>query len=108
MPSRSTTAKVVGAVTAAVASGLYLDNRYGFSKDISQLLLDKQWVKTMNQRVADMGDNVTIYRMLELADPDASALWFEGRSWTYAELKIGKSVNPGVLPGVLHHRLTIH
>lgn len=78
-----------GAATAAVAATLFLNNRYGLSYDVGELSRNRKFKRRIDDRIKELGDDVTIYRMLELAKPDAPALWFEGRSWTYAELKAG-------------------
>lgn len=74
---------------SAVLAGLYLDGRYGLGHDIRQMMLDKAFRKRMGGRIAQLGDETTLYRMLELADPEAEALWFEGRSWSYGQIKEG-------------------
>lgn len=80
-----------GGAAAAALAALFLAERYGVSRDVSQILQDRAFRKRMGARINHLGDDVTIYRMLELAQPDAAALWFEGRSWTYAEMKAGDS-----------------
>jgi hypothetical protein len=89
----STNAVRAAAAAAATAlTALFLDERYGVSRDVSQILQDRAFRKRMSARINRLGDDVTIYRMLELAEPDATALWFEGRSWTYAEMIAGDSL----------------
>jgi hypothetical protein len=83
--------RAAGAATATALAAL-LDKRYGVSHDVSQILQDRAFRKRMGARINDLGDDVTIYRMLELAQPDAAALWFEGRSWSYAEMIAGDSL----------------
>jgi hypothetical protein len=84
--------RAAGAATATALAALLLDERYGVSRDVSQILQDRAFRKRMGARINDLGDDVTIYRMLELAQPDAAALWFEGRSWSYAEMIAGDSL----------------
>lgn len=95
----STKAKLAaGVVTAAVATGAaYLDRRHGLSRDIKHIREDRQYVQLMGQRINELGNNVSIYHMIELADQNASALWFEGRTWTYAELTMG--IKSRIAPG---------
>jgi hypothetical protein len=83
--------RAAGAAAATALAALFLDERYGVSRDLGQILQDRAFRKRMGARINHLGDDVTIYRMLELARPDATALWFEGRSWTYAEMKAGDS-----------------
>lgn len=78
---------------AALLGTAYLDGKFSISKDIKQLIQDKNFRRRLDLRIKELGDNVTIYRMLELAQPDAEALWFEGRRWTFAEMKGGMFVN---------------
>lgn len=83
--------KAAGVATAAAVAALFLNEKYGLSRDISELSQSRKFKKRLDARLSQLGDDVTIYRMLELAKPDAPALWFEGRSWTYSELKAGES-----------------
>lgn len=90
--SRALSSKTIssaGAATAAVAAAFFLNDRYGLSHDIGELAQTRKYKQRIDAKIKELGDDVTIYRMLELARPDASALWFEGRTWTYAELKAG-------------------
>jgi hypothetical protein len=81
--------KAAGTVAAVVAGALLLNDKYGFSHDIKELSQSRTFKKRLETRISQLGDDVTIYRMLELAQPNAPALWFEGRTWTYAELRSG-------------------
>jgi hypothetical protein len=87
--NQAATRKSVGAA-AAVLGALYINAYYGFSTDFNQLLQDRAFKKRLAQRIASLGNDTTIYHMLEMAGPDATALWFEGRSWTFAEMRMGK------------------
>lgn len=79
------------AATATLLGALYLDQRYGLSYDIQQLLREKAFRNRLQERIRSLGDDVSLYHMLELAEPTAEALWFEGRRWTYAEVLQGWS-----------------
>jgi len=70
------------ATTATLLSALYANNRYGISYDINQLLNEKAFRKRLTERIQALGDDFSLYHMLQLADPQAEALWFEGRRWT--------------------------
>jgi hypothetical protein len=83
--------RAAGGAAAAAIAARFLDERYGVLRDVGQILQDRAFRKRMGARINHLGDDVTIYRMLELAQPDATALWFEGRSWTYSEMKAGDS-----------------
>jgi hypothetical protein len=80
----------VGAAAAAVAGLSYLDARFAISRDLKQLRNDKKWFQRFQAKIQELGDHATIYHMLELAKPDNECLWFEGRTWTYAEFLKGK------------------
>ncbi|OAP58078.1 hypothetical protein AYL99_07168 [Fonsecaea erecta] len=78
------------AASTAAAAGLlyYADQRIGISKDIQNYRHEKAFTKRMFEYIDKLGPQSThIYRMLELCDPNADALWFEGRSWNFRALK---------------------
>lgn len=79
-----------GAATATLLTALYANTRYGVSYDINQLLSEKAFRKRMDERIRALGDDASLFHMLQLAEPQAEALWFEGRGWTYAELILGE------------------
>lgn len=76
---------------AAALGGAYLDARLGISNDLRQIWHDRSWQIRFGQRVAGLGNTCTLYAMLERVDPELDALWFEGRTWSYGELKSGKA-----------------
>ncbi|RMJ07496.1 hypothetical protein CDV36_012916, partial [Fusarium kuroshium] len=80
-----------GAATATLLGALYANTRYGVSYDINQLLSEKAFRKRIDERARALGDDISLYHMMQLADPQAEALWFEGRGWTYAELILESS-----------------
>lgn len=92
MPLR-TKQKVAGAAAAALAGAWYLNDRFSVSADINNMRHVRANRIALEKRIAELGDNATIYRMLESCRPEAEALWFEGRTWTYAELKKGERVH---------------
>jgi acyl-CoA synthetase (AMP-forming)/AMP-acid ligase II len=78
------------AATAAAASVLYYANhRIGITKDIINHRSDQYFgTKLLPAHISRLGSNEThLYRMLELADPHADAIWFEGRTWNYRAVK---------------------
>jgi len=79
-----TSAAAAGGILAGAA---YLNARYGISRDLNQLHYDRKWFQRFNARVKELGDHTTIYHMMELCNPQDEALWFEGRTWSYDELK---------------------
>jgi hypothetical protein len=81
----------VAAASAAAASFTYLINRVtGLSKDVSILRTQSVNSSNLKTHLTRLGNDPTLYRLLELADPAADALWFEGRTWSYAALKHGQ------------------
>ncbi|RSL77246.1 hypothetical protein CEP51_009231 [Fusarium floridanum] len=88
-----------GAATATLLSALYANTRYGVSYDINQLLSEKAFRKRIDERARALGDDFSLYHMMQLAEPQAEALWFEGRGWTYAELILESNR----LAAVFHH-----
>jgi hypothetical protein len=82
--------KALAAATAAlVASATYIDGHYAISRDIKHLLSDRRFGQRIQGKCQQLGQHATLYHHMELADPAADALWFEGREWTYAEMKKG-------------------
>lgn len=76
----------------AVTAGAYLNAKLGISTDVSAILNDRSWAQRLEQRVAQLGESTTIYKMLErvvVVDGCGSneALWFEHKTWTYYQLK---------------------
>jgi hypothetical protein len=82
--------RVLTTVAALLGAGAYLDARYGVSYDLRKLSQIRTSRKRIGERIRELGDEATLYRLLELADQGAEALWFEGRSLTYSEMKISK------------------
>ena len=74
-------------VAAAAAGALYLDAKHHIVKDIR----DWQSKRAVQNIIAEgaklMGDYYTLYHCLEFNDIKAEAFWFEGRSWTYGDVK---------------------
>lgn len=91
-PLASKPAKIAAGTAAALLGTAVLDKTYGLSLDVKRILQDKNFRDRYLARAKELGDDTTIYHMLELAKQDAPALWFEGRTWTYTEIKIGKAI----------------
>ncbi|KAG9237165.1 putative bifunctional fatty acid transporter/acyl-CoA synthetase [Amylocarpus encephaloides] len=75
------------AATAALAAGAYLNAKLSIGTDLRRLRHDRTWTKRLIGRIQDLGDTCSTYGMFEKANPQAEFLWFEGRTWTYAEMK---------------------
>jgi hypothetical protein len=90
MASLSNPQMLMAAAALFGATGAYLDARYGVSYDLRKLSQIRTSQKRVGERIRELGGEATLYRLLELADQGAEALWFEGRSLTYGEMKISK------------------
>ena len=75
---------------AALAAGAYLNAKLGISTDLNELALAREYTERIGRKIRSLGDTCTLYRVFELANEKDEALWFEGRAWTYAELKNGE------------------
>lgn len=78
-------ASILASAAVGTAAALYLDGRYSIRRDIKQVRADKKFKKRVDDAIASCGDEVTFYKLYTQAQPDASAFWFEGKSWTYRE-----------------------
>ncbi|KAL5336203.1 hypothetical protein BJX70DRAFT_400851 [Aspergillus crustosus] len=83
---------VAAASALSVAAGAYLNAKFSISTDVSTILNDRAWAKRLGQRMAQLGDTTTVYGILQrVVDEEGhgskQALWFEGKTWTYSELK---------------------
>lgn len=77
------------ALPAAVATvgAMYLDAKHHIVKDISNWRKSKEFQNILAEGRQLMGDYYTLYHALELNDQKADAFWFEGRSWTFADVR---------------------
>jgi len=75
---------------AVLAAGAYVNAKYSIVNDLKQLESSRAFRNRMGRRIQELGDTCTLYGMFDLVDPSIEALWFEGRTWTYGELKRGK------------------
>ncbi|TVY47372.1 Fatty acid transporter protein [Lachnellula cervina] len=80
-----TTGALVGA--AALAAGAYLNAKLAISPDIQQMRHERAWGERFQSRIANLGDSCSIYHMFDGIDPELEFLWFEGKAWTYGEIK---------------------
>jgi hypothetical protein len=80
---------VVGA-SAALAAGAYLNAKLSVGIDVRNLQHDRAWGKRLGAFIEALGDTVTLYHMFARVKPEVEALWFEGNTWTYGELKKGE------------------
>ena len=76
----------------AVTAGAYLNAKLGVSTDVATMRSDRSSAKRLEQRIAQLGDSSTIYKMLErVVEVEGcgsnEALWFEHKTWSYYQLK---------------------
>lgn len=76
----------------ALTAGAYANAKLGISSDVSTMMGNRAAMNRLQQRIGQLGDTPTIYKMLErVVDVDkhgaTEALWFEHKTWTYAQLK---------------------
>lgn len=83
-------AATAAAATAAVTA--YTDAKLGLTIDRKYVQADRQFGKLLGEHIKKLGDHVSLYHMLELANPDVDALWFEGKTWTYKQMLEGKQM----------------
>lgn len=74
---------------ALIAGGSYINARYGIGTDIREISHEKKGVKRLLENFSKLGENCTIYNLFSRSNPTSDALWFEGQSWTYGQLKHG-------------------
>ncbi|KAJ5273237.1 hypothetical protein N7478_008362 [Penicillium angulare] len=83
---------VAMASALSVAAGAYLNAKLSISTDLSAYFNDKAFGKRLGHHIAQLGESTTIYKMLERVvevekQGKVDALWFEQKTWSYAELK---------------------
>jgi hypothetical protein len=91
---------------ASIAAAAYLNAKLSISTDMKQLRYDRQWGDRLVSRIQAMGNTCSLYRMIEFVRPEIEALWFEGRSWTYGELKLGKCSCKSEVGGIMADKIT--
>lgn len=88
-----TTAPTVALASAlTAAAGAYLNAKLSIGTDLAAIRNDRAFGKRLAERIGQLGDSTTIYRLLErVVDVEgqgaADALWFEHKTWSYSQLK---------------------
>ena len=75
---------------AALATGAYLNAKLGISRDLYEIALASNFAARLRKKIQNSRDTASLYHLFELADDNIEALWFEGRTWSYGELKRGE------------------
>jgi hypothetical protein len=83
---------VLAASTVAALGTAYVNAKFGISNDLRNLHYERTFAKRLQQRIAALSPLTTYYGLLQHAVDvahwgDVDALWFEQKTWTYAELK---------------------
>ena len=92
-----------GLLAATTLGGAYINARFGIGTDLRNLLDDRAMQKRVVERLSSLGGSPTLYSIFAQGDPAADALWFEGRTWSYRELKEGLWFGSTVSLGLLAH-----
>lgn len=79
------------ASAGAIAAGAYANAKFSIGADLLYLRGGLQWRKQFMSRLQQLGDTCSLYGLFDLVDTSLDLLWFEGRTWTYGELKQGTS-----------------
>lgn len=84
------TVAIASALTAA--AGAYLNAKLSIGTDLSAIKNDRAFGKRLAERIGQLGDSTTIYKLLErVVDVEGQgatdALWFEQKTWSYSQLK---------------------
>lgn len=80
---------LIVASSALVAGATYIDAHLAISRDVQEIIREKRYGKAIGNRFKTLSNNASAYGHLLLTDPEASALWFEGRTWTWGQVKQG-------------------
>ena len=80
---------VAAAAAATLASTAYLNARFGFSTDLANWRDDQAFSARLGQRIKSLGSKCTLWGIFDVVDESVEFLWFEGRSWSYGEIKRG-------------------
>lgn len=81
----------IASVATALAGGAYLNAKFGIGMDMSRIRQDNSFGARLTKRIQDAGSNCTMYGLFSAVDPTLELLWFEGKAWTYGQIKAGES-----------------
>ena len=66
---------------------MYLDGKHHIIKDINTWRQKRRFKTALAENAKLMGDYFTLYHAIEHIDPQREAFHFEGRSWTFGEVR---------------------
>jgi hypothetical protein len=73
---------------AATVGAMCLDAKHHIVKDLGASRATRAFRKSVKDAHDRLGDYCTLYHLIESNDSSAEAFWFEGRSWTYGEVRL--------------------
>lgn len=96
--SETTMPAVAMASALAVGAGAYLNAKLAISTDLTTLSHDRAFGKRLAERIGNLGESTTIYKLLErVVEVEGhgadDALWFEHKTWSYNQIKDGRIAN---------------
>jgi hypothetical protein len=96
-------------VTFASLGTMYLDAKHHVTKDINAWRERRRLLRLVDEGFRLLGDYITVYHFIELNDPEVEAFWFEGRSWTFGDVRqeVGKLAQWFLDEGVKQNGTTI-
>lgn len=76
----------------SLAVGAYLNAKLFISTDLSSLYYNRSAMKRMGQSIMELEGTATVYKLLERVvdvhgHGSKDAIWFEGKTWSYSQLK---------------------
>jgi hypothetical protein len=97
---------VLGSTLVALG-GAYINAKLGISNDLRALHNERTFSKRLQLRFKELSPVTTHYGMLQHAVDvrglgDAEALWFEQKTWTYAQLKDCECEPSFLFPNMAH------
>ncbi|PGH27957.1 hypothetical protein AJ80_00211 [Polytolypa hystricis UAMH7299] len=96
------TSNPIASLAAVTTAAAYLDAKFCFSRDLREIRQGRDFGRRLGQRIQQLGDVCSMYGIFDKyrgKDGD-DAIWFEGRTISYGELK--RDVDR--LAGLLHAR----
>jgi hypothetical protein len=97
----------------AVGAGAYLNAKLAISTDLTALSNDRAFGKRLAERIGNLGESTTIYKLLErVVEVEGhgadDALWFEHKTWSYSQIKDGRLCQAFLMQGFLKLIVTFH
>ncbi|KUJ09443.1 bifunctional fatty acid transporter and acyl-CoA synthetase [Mollisia scopiformis] len=87
MPRLPELPTTVAAAATLFTVGAYLNAKLGIGYDLRRLRHQKEATARIAESYQKFGSDISLYQYLEFADQDADAIWFEGKTINYRDLK---------------------